>query len=465
MSFTKLNEQIVTGNPKCKSQLGQPIPMRHLFILMVILTSSLCVFAQRTILSSSLTEYGANMEFEEVWTDDDYIVMLGKGTIKGATVHTFFLIHPERGIQSTYTVKKSGLRPHNLICASPESITIFYSSLEGKTYCLTFSKTSSETSIQETTEKMNRVEKEALFSFMLGGRFLFASVTKDKSKFAFRELLKTGEDKIVYLFDLPQPLLKYLKGSSGRKFEQKGFIYDNLVRAIGKYVSGNQLILDVFEFDLSTQKISINTTTQNNKYKSFSATFAGDNIFLLKSNNGISEGKNVYELYLDVLKYPSFDFQERFICTEQAGSIPFKSSHINQITFKTGLYHSGRNKDFSDLEDEGVTFSKTLQAMGTGETFITANQTVDGNFQLMVGSHHDILITNTVKTTISYFFGCLDKNFKPCEEVLEKSKEEKRHDYLKSIQKEKPEYTAFGYRKAFLISNLKERKEIEIKQF
>jgi hypothetical protein len=440
--------------------------MKNLLTLLVIVTCSLCAHAQRTILSSALSEYGTNMTFEEVWTDDEYIVMLGKGLTKGATYHTYFLIHPERGIISTHAIKTTGVRTYNMICASPEEITVFYSSVaNGQAYCLTFSKATGQAEVKETEEKLNRIEKEALFSFALNGRFLFASVSKDKTKFAFRELLKNGEDRVAYAFDLPETLLKYLKGTSGRNFDKRVFLQDNLVRAIGKDLSEGNLVLDVFDFDLSAQNIEIHSTKQHNKYNSFSATFAGDNLFLLKTNSGFSEGKNVYELYLEVLKYPSFELQKRFMCVEQAGSIPFKTSHVNEVRFKTGLYHSGRNKEFSDLEDEGITLPKILQAMNRGECFIVAQQTPEGKFHLAVGSRQDILITNTVKTTVSYFFGCLDEKFQPCEGAFEKSAEEKRHDYLKSIQKEKPEFDEFGYKRAFLISNLKDKKVIEIKEF
>lgn len=130
------------------------------------------------------------------------------------------------------------------------------------------------------------------------------------------------------------------------------------------------------------------------------------------------------------------------------------------------MYHSGRNREFEDLEEDGPDGNLTLKEITRADAYLKSWRGSDGNILLMMGSRSDVFITNTTKTNDAYFFGCLDKNLEPCAApIADKSPAENMSDYLTSIQKEKPIIYEFGFKRTFVAFKLKSKNEIVIKEF
>lgn len=443
--------------------------MKTLTFFLILIASS--AFSQRDILHSNLSEYGTKMSYEEIWTDDEYIIMLAEGMVEKKKGHVLLIIHPEQGVVGSKVFAREAFHPYSeLIYTSANDITVFYRILEKgkrKNYSLSFSKITRQIEIQEIGEDIEKIEKESIFSFMSEGRLLFASITKEKDKIGFREMTKEGTARVTHIYDMPDTLWQFInpkKSSFSKKvMERRGYVYGNSIRVIGTEARNKELTVRVFDFNLVTQKITINSITQPNKNKSIALSFAGDNLFFLKLSYTAGQ-PTTHEMELEILEYPTFRQLNSFICNSASRSIPFKSSTLNQVSFKTGLYFSGRKRKFSEPEIEDNVVSKLLHTFAQGQIFLSARPGSDNNIHLTIGSRSELLLTNTVITTISYFFGCVDYNFRVCS-GNQKSSSEKIIDYLKSISKDKPDYAEFGNKRSFAVFNLFEKDEIVIKEF
>jgi hypothetical protein len=433
--------------------------------LYLVVAASIESDAQREILSTKLGEYGIDMKFVQAWTDDEFIIMLVRGRMNNSMGHMFFLIHPEKGIVSKHVLEKTMfVTPYKNIAVTSDEITVFYQVMKKDiTYhSLSFSKSSYQPIDQIITDEIKDTEKETLFSFLKDGQLLFGSISKDRKKIAFREMMKDGSDKIRYLFDVPEYYNKYLKsGSIGNLYG-----YNNTLKVVRKNTSGQYLTLDVLDFDLTTQKIKINSFVPENTAGSIDAAFLGNDLFILKTEFNVVRSKSEFKLYLEVLEYPSLKSKKLFVCSHEDAVIPFKTSHFNTVSFKTGLYFSGRNRNFSDEEEEGLDVRKTLRALSKGYAFIHVSKTQEDKILLTVGSYKEIFLTNTTSTTISYFFGCLDSNFESSQSN-QKSSAEKLNDYLKTIQEEKPALAEIGYSRTFgiFVTKNKFNDDVTIKEF
>lgn len=447
--------------------------MRLLFSILCLLTTE--AFAQREILKTNLSEFGSKFTYKEVWTNDKYIIVLAEGIFDKKNGNIFLVIDPDQGVVASHIVPRQAVHPYSTIMdISDETITIFYRLLENgnrQNYRLTFSVDTKGITVEPIGDEIEKIEKESFFSFMDEERLLFASVTKDKQKIGFRQMTRQGTALVTHVFDLPDSLWDFLnpkKSSfSRKKIYRSGNLYRDHVRLLGSVGGAKDFTGYIFDFDLNTQKIKINKFSQDNgkKYKTLSMSLAGDKIFLLKLSFSSPSERPAYQMDLEILGYPAFQ-QEKFFTSSLTNlRIPYKTSRMGKISFKTGLYFSGRNRKFTDLPEENVSTIKLMSTLSRGIPFIeTRLDDPTQTTHLTIGSNEELLVTNSVINNIYYFFGCLDSQLNPCTGT-EKTSSEKIVDYLEQVREEKPDYTEFGRKRHFAIFNLYQKKEIALLEF
>lgn len=443
--------------------------MKKLIPLLIFVTFA--AQAQRDLLKSNLSEYGKTMTYEEVWTDDEFIVLLAKGSINKKISHLFLVINPDQGIVASHIIERETLNPYtNMMFSDAETFTVFYRAMEKmkkKNYALTFSKTTREIRVQEIGEELEQIEKEAIFTFSHNDVHFFASVSKDKQKIGFRLLSDQGIASTTHVFDVSDTLWRFInpnKSNSSRKV-LSAYVTGNSIKTVGYEEKGKKFIAYIFNFDLETQKVTTRSFTQPvNAFRDFSMSFADDNIFLLKMAASASNQPPAYQMDLEILEYPTFESLQVYSTSLASLPIPYKTSRVSQLSFKSGLYFSGRNRKFTEPVQENVSTINLLSRLSRGEPFLFAKSGADNNIHLTIGSREDQLITNTVITTVTYFFGCIDSTLKPCV-GSQKSPSEKIIEYLTTIREEKPDYLEFGNKRTFGVFNLYDKDEIVLMEF
>lgn len=450
--------------------------MKLLFLVIIFTTINVLfptgyVQAQRDILRNNLSEYGTKMTYKEAWVNDDYIILLVKGTMKKKYGHVFLVVHPDEGIVASHIIEREAMHPYNdILYTDPETLVVFYRLLEnGKrnNYSLTFSKSTREISIQPIGDELERIEKESIFSFMNAGSQLFASITKDKTKIGFRQMTKEGIARTAHIFDINDTLWRFINPNKSSFSKQvlstKGYFYKNSARIIGFEERKKEFTAYVFDFNLATETITTRSFSQPDLYNSYAMSFAEDNIFLLKLASGTTEMPD-YKMDIDVLAYPTFKPIKSFTTSLSSLAIPYKTSKVIRISYKTGLYFSGQNRKFSEPVEENTSTMKLLYSMSRGNPFISVQPGADNTIRLTLGSREDQLVTNTTVTTMYYFFGCLNYDLNPCSGNT-KSASEKIINYLETIRDEKPEFLEFGHKRKFAVFNLNNKEEVSLLEF
>jgi hypothetical protein len=432
--------------------------------------TTLSVFAQRDLLNSNLSEYGTKMQYKEAWTDDEYIILVAEGMVNKKKANVFLVVHPDQGIIASHIVERESMHTYSgIIFTNAEELTVFYRMLvknKRQNYRLSFSKITKQIAVSEIDDQIERIEKESVFSFLHEGRLLFASITKEKDKVGFRQMNSEGQAIVTHIFEMPDTLWQYIntkKSNFSRKsLDRTAYLSGNSVRAIGYEGKNKRFTAHIFDFNLETQKITINSFTQEDKYKSHLLAFAGDNMFFLKIASGSSQLPE-YKMDLEILEYPTFRQLKFFTTSLSSLQIPYKTSKVWNVSFKSGLYFSGRNRKFTQPVEENVSTIKLLSRLSAGEPFMSIRQK-DSDLQLTIGSREDLLVTNTVMTNIYYFFGCIDNDFNPCPSSKNLASE-KIIEYLETIREEKPDFLEFGHKKAFAVFNLYAKDQITLMEF
>lgn len=443
--------------------------------LPLLVVVSFCAHGQRDLLKTNLSEFGTRLNYKEVWTNDEYIIVQAEGVFDKKSGNIFLVIDPEQGVVASRIVSRQAIHPYSKVMdINDETITIFYRVLENakrQNYSLTFSKLNKEIIVEQIGDEIEKIEKESFFSFLTGDRLLFASVTKDKQKIGFREMTRQGTARVTHVFDLPDSLWDFLNPKksafSGKTIYRAANLYQNHVRLLGSEGGAKNFTGYIFDFDLETQQIKINTFHQDNgkKYKTLNMSLAGDNLFLLKMSFSSPSERPAYQMDLEILHYPTFKQEKFFTSSLTSLQIPYKTSRMGKISYKTGLYFSGRNRKFTDLVEENVSTIKLMSTLSRGIPFIeTRLDDATNNTHLSIGSNQEIFVTNTTINDTYYFFGCLDAQLNPCTGA-EKTPSEKIIDYLEEIRDEKPDYTEFGHKRHFAIFNLYQKNEIALLEF
>jgi hypothetical protein len=442
--------------------------MKSLALLFCLISLSVC--AQRDLLNSNLSEYGTKMQYKEAWTDDEYIILVAEGIMNKKRGNLFLVVHPDQGIVASHIVERESVHTYSsIIFNNPEELTVFYRILvknKRQNYSLSFSKSTRQISVNEIDDQIERIEKESIFSFLHEKRLLFASITKEKDKIGFRQMNSKGEAIVTHLFEMPDTLWQYIntkKSNFSRKsMDRTAYLFGNSVKAVGYEGKNKQFTAHIFDFNLETQKININSFTREDNYKSHLLSFAGNTMILLKIASGSSQSPD-YRMDLEILEYPTFRQLKLYSSSLSSLQIPYKTSKVWNVSFKSGLYFSGRNRKFSQPVEENVSTVKLLSRLSAGEPFMSARQN-DANIHLTIGSREDLLVTNTTITNIYYFFGCLDYDLKPCRDS-KKLASEKIIEYLETIREEKPDFLEFGHTRTFSVFNLYGKDEIRLMEF
>jgi hypothetical protein len=449
--------------------------VKAIVLALILFSGVQNLFAQQDILKGTLSEYGRSLKYIQSWTDDEYIVMLAKGGVGKSTGYIYLFILPDKGVVATHVVSSFSIVPANLFSTNPEKISLFFSKVEGlKTayYSVNFSKEAKTVESHAIANDIKEAEKQDLFSFVLNGRLLFASASKDKTRIAFRELSSEGEASVSYEFDMPDTLRKILdlgliKVGFEKEFERKVYLGEDNVILLA-YRQGKRQRIDVVDFDLQRHKLSITSHTEKDD-NPFAAAFAGNNVFVmrtgsksdLKSNNTVYK---YYDLSINVYAYPSFEKIKTFVFDKTNQNVPFRTSSLNELVYHSGLYFNGNFK-FKDHRNEFNPMG-ILQKMYEGIPFFNVKQTSTGNYLVEIGSQKEELHTNVVVSYVNRFFGCMESKFEPCKDASqERMPTEKMLEYLETVQKEDPEFAIFGIRRVFMSLYFNKSKEFVVKEF